>query len=56
MSNRGGTWLIFILSVLVCAWDVYAAMRGQGHNYIAWILAALMAIVAVSALRKIVKG
>ena len=56
MSGRNGTILILVLSVLVCAWDVYAALRGQGHNYIAWILAAIMALVALSALRKLVKG
>jgi hypothetical protein len=56
MNARSGTILIFVLSVLVCAWDVYAAVRGQGHNYVAWILAALMALVATGALRKIIRN
>ena len=56
MNARSGTFLILVLSVLVCGWDVYAAIRGQGHNFIAWILAALMALVAVGALRKIIRN
>lgn len=56
MNARGGTILIFVLALLVCGWDVYAALRGQGHNYIAWILAVIMALVALGALRKIVRN
>lgn len=56
MNARSGTILIFVLALLVCAWDVYAAMRGQGHNYVAWILAVVMALVAAGALRKIIRN
>jgi hypothetical protein len=56
MNARSGTILIFVLSLLVCGWDVYAAIRGQGHNYVAWILAALMAIIALGAFRKIIRN
>jgi hypothetical protein len=56
MNARGGTILIFVLSVLVCVWDVYAALRGRGHNYVAWILAGLMALIALGALRKIIRN
>lgn len=55
MSGRGFLIVIFVLSALVCGYDVYAAMRSGGHNVVAWVLAALMAFVAVSALRRIIR-
>lgn len=55
-SNSAGTlWLIFVLALLVCAYDVFAAVRGQGHNIVAWVLAAIMAIIALGALRKLLR-
>lgn len=48
-------WLIFVLALLVCGYDVFAAMRGQGHNVVAWVLAAIMALIALGALRKILR-
>lgn len=56
MNARSGTILIFVLALLVCAWDVYAAIRGEGHNYVAWVLAGIMALVALGALRKIIRN
>jgi hypothetical protein len=47
--------LFFVLSLLVCAYDVYVAIRSGGHNYIAWFLAAIMAIVAIFTLRQLVR-
>ena len=55
MNSRTFLLLILVLSVLVCGYDVYAALRGGGHNIVAWVLAALMAIIAVSALRKLIR-
>lgn len=58
MTNRNtsGAWLILVLSVLVCAYDVYAAVRGHGHNIVAWILAAIMALVALGTLRALLRS
>ncbi len=55
MNSRGGLLLIFILSALVCGYDVYAALRAHGTGIVAWVLAALMALVALSALRKLIR-
>lgn len=55
MNGRGFLLLILVLSALVCGYDVYAAMRSGGHNVVAWVLAGLMAFVALSALRRIVR-
>ena len=54
-NPAGGLYLILILAVLVCAYDVYSAMRSGGHNPITWGLAALMALVALGTLRKIIR-
>jgi hypothetical protein len=47
--------VILVLALIVCAYDVFVAVRGNGHNYVAWILAAVMALVALGALRKLVR-
>jgi hypothetical protein len=55
MNSRAFLILILVLSALVCAYDVYAALRGGGHNIVAWVLAILMALIAASALRKLIR-
>ncbi len=55
MNSRNGLTLIFVLAALVCGYDAYAAVRAQGHNIVAWALAAIMALVALSALRKLIR-
>jgi hypothetical protein len=55
MKSPSGLILIFVLSVLVCGYDVYAAVLSNGHNIVAWILAAMMAVIALSALRKLIR-
>jgi len=55
MTTRSFLFVIFVLSVVVCGYDVYAAMRSGGRNIIAWLLAAIMAFVALGALRKILR-
>ena len=55
-SSPMGLWLILVLSTLVCAYDVYAALRGRGNTILAWVLAAIMALVALGALRKIIRS
>ncbi|HEV3152489.1 MAG TPA: hypothetical protein VGZ02_01650 [Candidatus Baltobacteraceae bacterium] len=47
--------LILVVSALVCAYDVYIAVRSGGHNIFAWCLAAVMAIVAIFTLRQVVR-
>lgn len=54
--NRATMVVILIVAVLICAWDVYAAIRGHGNNYVAWALAALMAVFSVWILSKLVRG
>jgi len=44
MNSRGFLLLILVLSALVCGYDVYAAVRSQGQNVVAWVLAALMRV------------
>lgn len=48
-------WLVFVLSLLVCGYDFYAAVRGRGHNIVGWVLGAVMAIIALGALRKLMR-
>lgn len=55
MNSRGFLLIIAVLSALVCGYDVYAALRGGGKNVIAWVLAALMAFIAISSLRKLAR-
>ena len=47
--------MIFVVSLLLCAYDVYVAVRSNGHNYISWFLAAIMAGVALFTLRLLVR-
>jgi len=47
--------LILVLSILICGYDVYIAVRSGGHNILAWILAALMAIVAIATARQLMR-
>jgi hypothetical protein len=54
--NRTSMILILCVSVLICAWDVYAAVRGHGNNYVAWALGAMMAVFSIWLLTKIVRG
>ena len=55
MNSRGFLLLILVLSALVCGYDVYAAVRSQGQNVVAWVLAALMGAIALSAVRKLIR-
>jgi len=52
------TWMfvIFAVALIICAYDIYAAIRGQGHNVVAWALGVMMAAVAVWVLTKILRG
>jgi drug/metabolite transporter superfamily protein YnfA len=52
------TWMfvIFAVALIICAYDIYAAIRGQGHNIVAWVLGVMMAAVAVWVLTKILRG
>lgn len=54
--SRTGLWIIFAVAVIICAWDVYAAVRGQGNNFVAWGLAAMMAAFAIWVLTKLMRG
>ena len=54
--NRTAMIIIFVLAVGICAWDVYAALRGHGNNYVAWALGAMMAAFAIWVLTKLVRG
>jgi len=53
---RTGLVIIFAVSVGICAWDVYAAVRGQGNNWVAWALGAMMAVFALWILSKLIRG
>ena len=54
--SRTGMFVILAVALIICAYDVYAAIRGQGHNIVAWVLAVMMAGVAVWVLTKILRG
>jgi len=57
MSQRSTLSIFFIGALIVCAFDVYSAVRGQGgHSAVAWTLAGVMAVVALLALRKLLRG
>lgn len=56
MNSRTGLIIIFAVSVVICAWDVYAALRGHGNNAVAWALGAMMAAFSLWLLSKIVRG
>ena len=47
--------VILVVSLLVCAYDVYIGVRSGGHNIFAWILAAVMAVVAIATLTQLVR-
>lgn len=55
-GNRNGLIAVLVLSLLVCGYDFYAAIRAQGHNVVAWLLGAIMALIALGALRKLVRN
>jgi hypothetical protein len=55
-GNRNALIAVLILSLLVCGYDFYAAVRGGGHNVIAWLLGGIMAIIALGALRKLIRN
>jgi len=54
--SRNGLWIIFAVVVIICAWDLYSAIRGQGNNFVAWALGAMMAVFAVWILSKLIRG
>jgi hypothetical protein len=54
--NRTAMVIIFVVAVLICAWDVYAALRGHGNNIVAWALGAMMAVFAIWILSKLIRG
>lgn len=56
MTSRASLWLLFVVAVMICAWDVYAALRGQGHNVVAWALGVMMAAFAIWVLSKLMRG
>lgn len=54
MSQRSTLLLFFVAALVVCAFDTFSALHGRGgHATVAWILAAVMAIIAVVSLRKL---
>jgi hypothetical protein len=54
--TRTGLWIIFAVAVIICAWDVYAALRGQGNNAVAWALGVMMAAFAIWVFTKLMRG
>ncbi len=56
MTSRSGLWIIFAVAVIICAWDVYAAVRGHGNNFVAWGLGVMMAAFAIWVLSKLMRG
>ncbi len=56
MTPRTWMWVLFAVAVIICAWDVFAALRGQGNNIVAWALGAMMAAFAVWVLIKLMRG
>lgn len=55
-ANRAGTIAIFIVSAVICAWDVYAALHGRGNNALAWVFAVIMGFIAIWSLNMIYRG
>ena len=55
-SSRTTMIVIFVVALLIGGYDVYVAIRGQGHNIVAWVLAAIMLLIAGSTLRKLMRG
>ena len=54
MSQRSTLVLFFAAALVVCAFDLFSALHGHGgHATVAWILAAVMAIIAAVSLRKL---
>ena len=54
-QSRTGLFILFVISALICAWDVYAATHGRGNVWVAWVLAIVMGLFALAILRKIVR-
>jgi hypothetical protein len=54
--TRTGLWIICAVAVIICAWDVYAALRGQGNNMVAWALGVMMATFAIWVFTKLMRG
>ena len=54
MSQRNTLLLFFVSALVVCAFDAYSALHGRGgHVTVAWVLAGVMAIIAILILRKL---
>ena len=53
MTGRNGTLFIGILATLICLFDIYSALFGHGTKIVSWILAAIMAAIAVSSFRRL---
>ncbi len=53
---RTGLVIIFAVSVVICAWDGYEDVRGQGNKWVAWALGAMMAVFALWILSKLIRG
>lgn len=51
MKGRGVLIVMFVAAALVCSYDVYYAVHGR---VLSWVLAALMAIIALLCLRKLI--
>ena len=47
--------LMFVVSALLCGYDVYITVRSGGHNILALILAAVTAAIALFSLSQLVR-
>lgn len=52
MGGRVTFIIIFIAATLVCGYDVFMALN---HRPLSWVLAAVMALIALLTLRKLVR-
>lgn len=54
MTQRNTLLLFVSASIIVCAFDIFSALHGHGGRAaVAWTLAAVMAVIAAIALRKL---
>ncbi|MDP9111892.1 MAG: hypothetical protein M3M96_09705 [Candidatus Eremiobacteraeota bacterium] len=54
MSQRSTLLLFLVAALIICVFDAYSALHGHGgHVTVAWIMAAIMAVIAVLVLRKL---
>jgi|GEM_PF-6660598 len=54
-SGRVGLVVIFVIALIIGAYDVYAAVQGRGQKTVAWVLAAIMLLIAIGSLRKLLR-